>query len=234
VAPDNGATGTALDVLLDWESSPRSSRYAYCIDTINNSACDSSWKLTSSTSALIKELAPSTTHYWQVRADNIYGSTYADSTAWWSFTTGSAPGSANFLPLLMNKTCSTFPSSTEIEPNNAAPQANGPLCFNSAILGNPNNNSGGPTAADFDWFSFNWSGNGTLHVDVTNFLFDAQVLLYYDLSAPELDKDYLKLDGHYEIDYAGTGAAGTYYVLVFAPDGHPTDSGDYTLTISVQ
>jgi hypothetical protein len=132
----------------------------------------------------------------------------------------------------LREACSSFASSTEVEPNNTAPSANGPLCFGLSITGNPNNPPT-PSAADQDWFTVNWSGSGTLHVDVTNFLYDAQVILY-DASLTELDKEYWQADSHYEISYPGTGAAGIYYVLVFAPEGHPTDGGDYTLTISTQ
>lgn len=232
LAPANNATGVQLDVLLDWNGSARSSRYYYCIDTINNNACDSGWQSTSATSALVKDLAPDTAHYWQVRANNLYGTTYANTNTWWKFTTGSAPGSSTLLPLVMSATCTSFPSSTEIESNDTAPEANGPLCFGSSIYGNPNNPPD-LTAADQDWFLVSWSGNGTLHVEVTNYLYDAQVILK-DAAYNQLDKVYWAIDGHYQIDYEGTGVAGTYYVQIFAPDGHPTDSGDYTLTISVQ
>jgi hypothetical protein len=231
-APTNNATGVQLDVLLDWTSSARTNRYYYCVDTSDNDTCNSGWKSTGASNALVKDLAPNTVHYWQVRADNLYGSTYANSNTWWKFTTGSAPGSSNFLPLLMNATCSSFPSSTEIESNDTALLANGPLCMGFSITGNPNNPPD-PTAADQDWFKVNWSGNGTLHVEVTNYLYDAQVILK-DAAYNELEKVYWQLDGHYEISYPGTGAAGTYYVQMFAPDGHPTDSGNYTLTVSVQ
>jgi len=32
-----------------------------------------------------------TTYYWQVRARNSFGTSYADKGTWWSFTTKSAP-----------------------------------------------------------------------------------------------------------------------------------------------
>lgn len=232
IAPANNANGTTLDPLLNWGGSARSSKYAYCIDTTNDDMCDGVWKVTSSSSVLVNDLPPDTDHYWQVRADNLYGSTYANSSTWWKFTTGSMPGSSTFLPLLRRQACASFPSPTEIEENDTAPTANGPICFGTVIYGNPNNPPD-LSAADQDWFRFNWSGTGTLHIEVTNFLYDAQVILK-NAALDLLDYVYWDIDGHYQIDYPGTGAAGIYYVQIFAPDGHPTNSGDYTLSISVQ
>jgi hypothetical protein len=59
----------------------------YCIDTVDNSACDASWISTaSSTEAAISGLTSNTAYYWQVRAVNVVGTTEADGGTWWSFT----------------------------------------------------------------------------------------------------------------------------------------------------
>ena len=44
------------------------------------------------TSAALAGLAVNTTYYWQVRANNGFGTTYADGGTWWAFTTGGPPG----------------------------------------------------------------------------------------------------------------------------------------------
>jgi hypothetical protein len=59
----------------------------YCIDTVDNSACDASWISTaSSTEAALSGLTSNTAYYWQARAVNPWGTTEADSGTWWSFT----------------------------------------------------------------------------------------------------------------------------------------------------
>jgi len=72
--------------------------YEYCYDTINNGVCDGSWiSVGSSTSIGLTGLNKNATYYWQVRAINSGGTTYADAGAWWSFTTGVKI----FLPFVM-------------------------------------------------------------------------------------------------------------------------------------
>jgi predicted phage tail protein len=50
--------------------------------------------MSTATSASIGGLTHTTTYYWQARANNSFGTTYANGseTAYWSFTTGPAPG----------------------------------------------------------------------------------------------------------------------------------------------
>jgi hypothetical protein len=40
-----------------------------------------------SKSAAIRGLSQATVYYWQVRAINSFGATYANGGAWWRFTT---------------------------------------------------------------------------------------------------------------------------------------------------
>jgi formylglycine-generating enzyme required for sulfatase activity len=89
LTPTNGATNQPTSLILDWDDSSGATSYSYCYDTSNDNAC-SSWTSTGVTSqASISALNYSTTYYWQVRATNAAGTTYADgsSTAYWSFTT---------------------------------------------------------------------------------------------------------------------------------------------------
>lgn len=90
-SPADGATGQALGVVLSWGSSSAAASYEYCIDTTNNSACDSSWTSTgSATSHSPGGLVFDTAYYWQVRAKNVRGTTGANGGSWYSFRT-SAP-----------------------------------------------------------------------------------------------------------------------------------------------
>jgi alpha-tubulin suppressor-like RCC1 family protein len=91
--PSNTAIGLSTSPILSWASSSGATSYEYCYDTTNDNAC-SSWTSTSAdTSVDLSGLSPNTTYYWQVRAVNSTGTTYADgtATAFWSFTTGNAP-----------------------------------------------------------------------------------------------------------------------------------------------
>jgi len=88
--PSNSATGQSTSPTLSWGASSGATSYEYCYDNTNDNAC-STWVSTGTTaSANLSGLTPLTTYYWQARANNTYGSTYADgsSTAYWSFTTG--------------------------------------------------------------------------------------------------------------------------------------------------
>jgi hypothetical protein len=88
-SPTNGATGQSTSPTLSWGTSSGATSYEYCIDTNSshaNNSCGSTWK---SSTTPVSGLSPSTTYYWQVRANNTGGSTYADGLTWWSFTTGS-------------------------------------------------------------------------------------------------------------------------------------------------
>ncbi|HEY5271514.1 MAG TPA: hypothetical protein VII97_14340 [Anaerolineales bacterium] len=85
--PANGATGQLANPTLGWGASSNATSYEYCIDTISNNTCDTSWISTgTSTSIGLSGLTPATSYYWQVRANNASGTTNADGGTWWSFT----------------------------------------------------------------------------------------------------------------------------------------------------
>ncbi|MGE5776244.1 MAG: DNRLRE domain-containing protein [Chloroflexota bacterium] len=84
--PTYGAT-VSSDPSLRWNGSTGAVDYEYCLDTVNNDACDTGWIGTSDTNVSLQSLPPSTTFYWQVRANNTAGTTGANNGMWWSFKT---------------------------------------------------------------------------------------------------------------------------------------------------
>jgi hypothetical protein len=101
--PTDGATDQPISLTLEWGNSSGAADYEYCYDTTNDNAC-SNWISSGATSqASITGLSLNTTYYWQVRATNAAGTTYANGspTAYWSFTTQAAitqpPGDFNKL-----------------------------------------------------------------------------------------------------------------------------------------
>jgi hypothetical protein len=93
-SPANGATGQALTPTVSWGTSTGATSYDYCYDTSNDNACSGWTSVGASTSAGLSGLTPGTTYYWQARANNGAGATYANgaATSFWSFTTIALPG----------------------------------------------------------------------------------------------------------------------------------------------
>jgi glucuronoarabinoxylan endo-1,4-beta-xylanase len=84
-APGN-ASYALINPILSWDPSSNADGYEYCIDAIDNGACDSSWNsIGSATSVTINGLGNNHTYFWQVRAVNGNGTTYADGGIWWTF-----------------------------------------------------------------------------------------------------------------------------------------------------
>jgi subtilisin family serine protease len=88
-APANNATGRSRTALgLSWGASTGATRYEYCVDTINDNVCNTSWISTGTARTVtIGGLGSLTAHYWQVRAVNAVGTTLANAGTWWRFTT---------------------------------------------------------------------------------------------------------------------------------------------------
>ncbi|GEM_PF-2937508 len=93
-SPTNGSSGVALSPMLTWETSPWMTSYEYCYDQTNDDTCSSWTNIGAATQVSLSSLSSQTTYFWQVRAVNTYGSTYADGSSAddWSFTTSGPPG----------------------------------------------------------------------------------------------------------------------------------------------
>ena len=94
-SPMDESTGVSLSPVLSWSASSGVDRYDYCLDNSDNGRCDTTWVENGSrTSVSLNGLSSGTTYYWQVRAVNGIGTTYAEdsATAYWQFTTGMPPG----------------------------------------------------------------------------------------------------------------------------------------------
>ena len=87
-SPANAATNRATSLTFSWAASTGAVSYEYCLDTVNNNACDGSWVSTGATRSVTRAgLTARTTYYWQVRAVNAVGTTLANAGTWWRFTT---------------------------------------------------------------------------------------------------------------------------------------------------
>ena len=90
--PENQAADQSTSPTLQWDASLGAVDYEYCFDTVDNNSCDTHWTgtywlTTGDTNAALQNLPSGTTFYWQVRANNTAGTTYANDSTWWSFTT---------------------------------------------------------------------------------------------------------------------------------------------------
>jgi hypothetical protein len=99
-SPANSGSGLPVNLTLTWGTSSNASLYEYCYETSN--PC-TNWTSTGmNTSASLTGLSNNTIYYWQIRASNAGGTTYANGVAIdWSFTTiVAAPGAfAKISPL---------------------------------------------------------------------------------------------------------------------------------------
>ncbi len=87
-SPVNNATNLPIPVSLAWATSSGATSYEYCYDTSNNNTCNGSWISSGANiTANLSGLSNNTKYYWQVRARNASGITYANNGIWWSFTT---------------------------------------------------------------------------------------------------------------------------------------------------
>ncbi len=87
--PANTSTLTGVAVDLNWGSSAGATSYQYCVDTTDNSQCDSgSWGMTLTPGTVLTDLQPDTLYSWQVIAlDSAYVVRDADAGTWWTFRT---------------------------------------------------------------------------------------------------------------------------------------------------
>lgn len=87
-SPADGSTNRPLSLTIKWNTSTGASSYWYCFDQTNDGACTTWVNNGSATSAVISNLTLNATYYWQVRAVNSFGTTYAggSSSDFWSFS----------------------------------------------------------------------------------------------------------------------------------------------------
>ena len=85
----NGQAGLSVNPTLTWGPSSGVSTYEYCYDTTDDGVCGVWTNSGGARYALLSGLTPGVTYYWQVRAVNSAGITYANGseTAYWTFTT---------------------------------------------------------------------------------------------------------------------------------------------------
>src|SRR5262249_44174568 len=87
-APANNSTGRSFNPTLSWGDSRGALSYEYCVDTVNNNQCDTSWvNVGGNTSVVVGGLNLGTKAYWPARARNTAGTFEADRSTWWNFTT---------------------------------------------------------------------------------------------------------------------------------------------------
>jgi hypothetical protein len=98
-SPEYGATSQPTSPTLTWDASGYAASYQYCIDTTDDNACNTAWISTGTDNFVTLSGLTVGTYFWQVRATNSTGSTYADgsSTAYWSFNILPIPSSLNKL-----------------------------------------------------------------------------------------------------------------------------------------
>jgi M6 family metalloprotease-like protein len=110
-SPSDTAVDQITALTLDWSASAGASTYDYCLDAgTPDDGCDSGWVTGLTTSQVSLSLSPATTYEWQVRANNVIGTTYADGdpASYWTFTTGEASG----VNLLQDPSFEDYPYTT--------------------------------------------------------------------------------------------------------------------------
>ena len=88
-APATNATARSRTALaLSWAAATGAVSYRYCVDTVNDSVCNTSWvNVGTARTVTIGALGSLTAYYWQVEAVNLGGSRAANTGTWWKFTT---------------------------------------------------------------------------------------------------------------------------------------------------
>jgi len=93
VSPANGSTGAPLAANLTWNAASGATSYEVYFGAL---ATPPLVTTTAGTSSAAIGLAANTTYYWQIVAQNSFGSA---ASATWSFTTGSAAAVLRFVPV---------------------------------------------------------------------------------------------------------------------------------------
>ncbi len=136
-SPADAALISPTGLFLQWNSSLGAVDYEYCFDTVDNNSCDTNWTGTYwlgtyDTNAALQNLPPNTTFYWQVRANNNSGITYADNGVWWEFTTAALGPAGSLDPTFDGDGLVTTPSG---EANAVAIQSDGKIVVAGDVSG---------------------------------------------------------------------------------------------------
>ncbi len=86
--PETGALNISTSPSIIWTSSSGATYYESCHDLSDNGTCDGTWTFAGEgTTTGLSSLESGRVYYWQVRAVNAGGTTYANGGTWWSFIT---------------------------------------------------------------------------------------------------------------------------------------------------
>lgn len=174
-SPANGTVVSPGSQSLQWDSSLGAVDYEYCFDIINNNSCDTSWTGTYwlgtyDTNAALQNLPPNTTFYWQVRANNTAGTTYANNGVWWEFTTATS-ASAGSLDVTFDGDGLVTTSLGDMEDAQAiAIQSDGKIVVAGAISG----------SSTLDFLVIRYNSDGSL-----DFSFDSDGIVTVDFGETE-------------------------------------------------
>ncbi len=125
------------------------------------------------------------------------------------------------LPLLAYNHVTYFDGPWEVEPNNVAAQANGPVRSGQAYQGYANDN--------WDVFTFIAPTMGTMHAELPDHPGQGVQLQMYYQSVADPNSIY-DWSPPFQIDYVN-GQPGVYYVYIYTASGYNTTT-PYTLTIT--
>jgi hypothetical protein len=149
--PADDSSGISTATTLSWETSSGADDYQYCIDTTAGTDCDSSWVNNGSANSVsLSGLPANTTHYWQVRAHNTHGDTYANGGTWWSFTTLPLPP-ADFDKLIPANDATYIPTNPTLTWQSSLGTSHYDYCYDTVINNACNttwNELGTSTSAD--------------------------------------------------------------------------------------
>jgi hypothetical protein len=221
--PANNALDMPLQTTLRWNASTNAQWYEICIDTIDNSACDTSWVNVGNVTSRIVTVDYATRYYWQVRARNAVG-TLLSSGGWWTFlTVSNAPPHDEFQRALP---VTEFPFNDSLSTRYATTSALDPLF--PAECGTVS----GQTAHASLWYQVTPQLNGELIVSTAASNFDTALVLWRvnkNIFTPLACND----DAHNTLQseiIVRLASRTTYYVQVVGVT--PADFGDLQLSMA--
>lgn len=209
-APANVSVGQSTNPVLTWGASSNVTAYEVCYDTTNDNACSAWVPNGTSTTKTLTGLSLNTKYYWQVRAVNGAGTTYANgsTTAFWSFTTVNADIH---------------------EPDDTSTQA---TLITSGVKQTHSINP----VDDEDWVMFVVEGSVAVTIETSGLTSADTRLWLYDSNMNELQFDDNSGSGNYSSISVTCGEsalpAGTYYVKV-DENGQNNLISEYGLTFTV-